>query len=92
MNITIEQTEVSKPLPGASLATAKQSKRLALIDATLPSAKNLFRRVFEGVASPRQCIKAFCLECNGFEKESIPECTADACPLWRLRPYQRKSR
>lgn len=73
----------------ASLAAQKRSKRLAQVDGTLPSVSRLFSRVFDGKASPRQCIKAFCLECNGLEKEGIGTCTAYACPLWRLRPYQK---
>ena len=53
-----------------------------------PSRMGLFRRVYHGQASPRECIKAFCLECNGWEEAAIRVCGDRACPLWRLRPYQ----
>lgn len=36
--------------------------------------------------SRKTAIKAFCLECVGFERAAITECTAYACPLWGFRP------
>jgi hypothetical protein len=33
-------------------------------------------------------IKAFCQECCGYNRETIRECTAIACPLYAFRPYQ----
>jgi hypothetical protein len=29
-----------------------------------------------------------CLECVGFDRNAITECTAPACPLWNFRPFQ----
>ena len=54
-----------------------------------PSRLALFKRVYGGTASPREVIKAFCLECVGFEEAAIRECTATACPLRRFRPFQK---
>jgi hypothetical protein len=50
----------------------------------------LYISAVEGTASPRQAIKAKCQECCGWEDVStrIGGCTARACPLWPLRPYQ----
>lgn len=45
-------------------------------------------RARAGEASPRQAIKAFCLECVGLIRKDITECTAKQCPLWKYRPYQ----
>jgi hypothetical protein len=56
-----------------------------------PKRATLFWRLYGGKTTPRGCIKAFCLECNGWEEAAIREGTATACPLWRLRPYQAKS-
>jgi hypothetical protein len=66
---------------------AKQARRLAQVSEHYPRFKGLFLRCYRG-AGPRQCIKAFCLECNGWEPAAIRDCTATACPLFRIRPYQ----
>jgi hypothetical protein len=42
-----------------------------------------------GTASPRTAIKAFCLECVGWQREEVARCTAPACPLYAYRPFQR---
>lgn len=33
-------------------------------------------------------IKAFCLECCGWQKEEVRRCTAPGCPLYLYRPYR----
>lgn len=53
-----------------------------------PLYRTIMLRAFEGEASPRQAIKAQCLQCVGYERESITHCTGYSCPLWKLRPYQ----
>jgi hypothetical protein len=40
---------------------------------------------------PRRAIRAFCLECCGFDTQAITECTAYACPLWNFRPFKGKA-
>ena len=69
---------------------AKQEKRLSAVAQDAPSRLKLFQRIYRGTASPRECIKAFCLECVWMDEAAIRECTATACPLHRLRPYQRR--
>jgi hypothetical protein len=56
------------------------------------SAQNTLRRAFSGDASPRQAIKAQCLTCTGFLRESIKNCTGFSCPLWLYRPFTNQSR
>jgi hypothetical protein len=34
-------------------------------------------------------VKAFCLECQGFDVPGIADCTGWACPLWHFRPFQK---
>jgi hypothetical protein len=76
-----------RPSEIEAVIAAKRTRRLA----TIPTAyRKLFERSYTGKASPRASIKAFCLECIGFERAAITDCTASACPLWRLRPYQKK--
>ena len=66
----------------------RRVRRFAQVMEHYPSRMGLFRKVYRGKASPRQCIKAFCLECNGWEEAAIRGCTATACPIWGLRPYR----
>jgi hypothetical protein len=56
-----------------------------------PGKVALFERVYRGKTSPKQAIKAKCLECTWMDQSAISECTATDCPLWAFRPYQRKA-
>ena len=47
-----------------------------------------YLRAVTGKASLRGAIKAQCLECMGWSRGDVRECTAPACPLWLYRPYQ----
>lgn len=73
----------------------KQIKKLQRIAKCSPASLGLFYNVFLGKASPRKRIKAFCIECFGFDnnfRNDIRECTSPACPLFDLRPFQHKSK
>lgn len=52
------------------------------------SCQNALREAFSGAASPRQAIKAQCLACTGYDRETIKSCTGYSCPLWKYRPFQ----
>ena len=66
-----------------------RDKRVAKIVAEAPeSAKNALTRAFSGAASPRAAIKAMCLTCVGYDRETIKNCTGYSCPLWKYRPFQ----
>ena len=67
----------------------KRRKMMQAIAEDAPSKLNLFRRVFNGKASPRQAIKAQCLHCCWMDEAGIRECTATQCPLWGFRPFQK---
>lgn len=67
--------------------TQTRGKRLS----TIPeSAQSVFQRSWAKKASPRQAIKAQCLECMGFDRKGIAGCTSYACSLWEYRPFQNK--
>lgn len=53
------------------------------------SAVKTFERAYSGKSRPSG-VKAFCIECQGFEDpaETVRTCTAYACPLWEYRPYR----
>ena len=74
--------------PESEFSDPGRVRRFKQVMEHYPSRMGLFRRVYHGQASPRECIKAFCLECNGWEEAAIRGCCDRACPLWRLRPYQ----
>lgn len=67
--------------------TSKRARRLELCPA---SARSLLARRYSRKASPRQAVKAFCQECCGYDRAAIRDCTAFACQLWNLRPYQQR--
>jgi len=49
-----------------------------------PKYKTHFKKA---VKSRKSAITAMCLECMGYVKSEIPECTDIACPLYSHRPY-----
>ena len=55
---------------------------------TPPSARRGYLRAAAGTASPRQAIKALCMECGGWQRDVVRFCTAVACPLYAYRPFQ----
>ena len=55
------------------------------------SVSGLLKRCYLRQASPRQAIKAQCLDCCAEDKRAIRECADRCCPLWHFRPYQRAS-
>lgn len=56
-----------------------------------PTCRGAIARCYEQRASPRQAIKAKCLDCTNFDRKEIAECQIDACPLWTMRPFAIKS-
>lgn len=67
----------------------ERAARLRMVRKTLPSAVNAFTQAYEG-KSRVAAIKAFCLECIGFNRDEIRKCSAPWCPLWAMRPYQKR--
>jgi len=94
MNATAEAQRPQEALQKRSpseFSDLKQAKMLRQLSEDGPSKVNLFKRVYSGQASPRQAIKAKCLECAWLAEVVIRECTATSCPLYRFRPFQRKA-
>ena len=53
--------------------------------------QGLFNRVKDlGSKSKADAIKAFCLQCVGFKFKRVTDCTAPKCPLFNVRPYQKR--
>ena len=68
----------------------KRVLMLKQLSADAPSKLGVFKSVYSLTASPRQAIKAKCLECCWMHVAGIRECLGTACPLWSFRPYQQK--
>ena len=51
------------------------------------SCRRRYLKATRGKASPRVAIKAFCLECCGWQRQEVRICTNLACPLWEYRPF-----
>lgn len=50
-----------------------------------------YRKVYTKAVSHKSrnaAVKAFCLECVGWEREEVKKCTDLACPLYGYRPYK----
>lgn len=58
-----------------------------------PRMATIYRRALGPRATRSVCIKAFCLSCQGWEDgavDAVRNCASESCPLWRVRPYQRR--
>lgn len=42
--------------------------------------------------SLRAAINARCIDCCGWNKAEVHKCPAMSCPLWLVRPFQRRQR
>lgn len=73
----------------ASLSEKIAAKRAGRLATTPTSCRGHFVAAWAGKCSPRRAIKAQCLECIGFERQDITDCTSYACPLWNFRPFQK---
>jgi len=51
--------------------------------------KPVYDRAVKG-RSLRAAINAQCLECVGWQRNEVRDCTDLACPLYAVRPYQSK--
>ena len=67
------------------------AQQVIYLDKTPVSTQGTFRRALSGEASPRQAIKAKCLDCCSYIREDIKCCAVEVCSLWRYRPFQKKS-
>lgn len=79
---------MQEPLSTADLTLKIAAARAKRVRVAPRLYRGLLTRVFTNKSSPRVCIQVMCLECVGYAREEIRNCTAYACPLWNIRPYQ----
>ena len=62
-----------------------REKRMAQMPSSL-------RKTYEkSITSKAAGIKSFCIECTGYDRKAVTECTDGGCPLWHHRPYQSRN-
>ena len=49
--------------------------------------KNNYRKAMNG-KNRASAVKAFCLECMGWQRTEVAKCTSVACPLFLYRPFK----
>lgn len=59
---------------------------------TPDSARGIVDRALHHTASPREAIKARCLQCLNFDRKGITNCQSFNCALWHYRPFQTPSK
>jgi hypothetical protein len=65
-----------------------RDERVAKVLAEAPvSAQGILKRAFEGSGGRSNAIRAMCLTCMGYDRESVRNCTGWSCPLWKWRPF-----
>lgn len=85
------QETTRKTARGGEFDDPKCARMLRQVSEDAPSKLGVFKRVYSSTASPREAIRAKCLECCWMDVAGIRECTGTACPLWRHRPYQKSA-
>jgi hypothetical protein len=77
--------------PESEFSDPKRALMIQQVSEDAPSKAGIFRRVYGGRATPRQAIKAQCLQCCWMDEAAIRECKSTECPLWDFRPFQRRA-
>ena len=65
-------------------------KKLVNGEIERPKKMNPVEKALANPKSLRMAINANCWECSCEQINEIRFCTATSCPLWHLRPYQKK--
>ena len=68
----------------------KRAVMLQQVSEDAPSKVGVFRSAYGG-KSLRAAVNAQCLMCCWMDVSAIRDCTAPSCPLFAVRPFQRKS-
>lgn len=69
-----------------------EATRREFLASVAQSARRLMTGAFAGTVSPRQAIKAKCLDCCGYDRAEVAGCAVVLCPLHPYRPLFRETR
>ena len=78
-----DRPESAPGTAGSAPADLEAIRRAKLLDIP-PRQRAIFRRAWTG-KSRKAAMRAFCLECVGYESAEVNRCTAPACPLFDYR-------
>jgi hypothetical protein len=74
--------------------TDKQRQEIMDFRRVIPAKHNeAYRRNYDNALSGKSlkaAIKAHCLDCMGWERAEVRDCTVVSCSLWLYRPYRTK--
>ena len=84
----IPASNTPKTAPVEQNFTPGSVRRLEAIKEAAPSLFCLFKRATEERCSPRQAIKAQCLDCQGLDRGGVRTYGDHCCRLWHVRPFQ----
>jgi len=68
-----------------------EAKRKAMIEKRVKDMPSIYRSTYRKATrgkSLRAAINSQCLECCQWQRVEVRDCTALACPLYAVRPYQ----
>ena len=91
-NRTAESSGLARQNRRGEAKTARESAIAARVSQMPKTSVSTYLKATRGRASPRVAIKAFCMECVGWSRGEVTNCTATACPLWMYRPFQSEVR
>jgi hypothetical protein len=74
--------------PGAAIDAAAKARQVAYLRRVPIKSRGIVAKAFGQACSPRQAIKAKCLDCAGFDREEVRVCRVSVCPLWPLRTHE----
>ncbi len=63
-------------------------QQVSFIESQPVTVRAVLAKSFAKTASPRQAIKAKCLDCCHADREEVRNCTVILCPLHAYRPFQ----
>jgi hypothetical protein len=86
----LEQKGLTQMTIGADGESSSRERAMADRISQMPKTSvSAYLKASRGRATPRVAIKAFCMECVGWNRIEVTKCPASACPLWMYRPFQR---
>lgn len=78
-------------MPAAPVAVADpatKTRQAVYLHRVPVKSRGIVGKAFGQACSPRQAIKAKCLDCSGFDREEVRVCRVTVCPFWPWSPYR----
>lgn len=69
-----------------ALSVERRKKVIAAVENMPPTHRRQYLKGVKG--NQTAALRSFCCECVGHDRGEVTACTATACPLYSVRPYQ----